>query len=247
MSPEPINPDDNLRHRAEKRLKHMNPADRLPRIETSAQRLLHELHVHQIELEMQNEELRTSRAEQEDCAARYTDLYDFAPVGYFTLDRQGTMIQSNLEGAALLGAERAILQSRRFEAFVTKVDRAAFNSFLKQVFAKQPDSTCEVRLEGKDGQVLFVQINAKLAADRQTCRTVVTDITERMRADNTLRETLKALQSRIIDQTKELDAAKALESVLQKTQAVLEKRFAAQTTELRQSREDLATERGRAK
>lgn len=189
MSPDQNNPDDNLRHSAQERLKHMDPDNLLPRIEISAQRLLHELHVHQIELEMQNEELRASRAEAEVAAARYTDLYDFAPIGYFTFDRQGTMIQTNLTGAALLGVERVNLQNKRFVTFVTEGDRPAFSTFLEQAFAlRSPPPTCEVTLESKDGQALFVQITAMLSADGQECRAVAADITERRKAEETQKE-----------------------------------------------------------
>ncbi|MEI8192196.1 MAG: PAS domain-containing protein [candidate division NC10 bacterium] len=104
------------------------------RTEEETQRLHHELQVHQIELEMQNEELRQSRAEVEAGLERYKDLYDFAPVGYFTLDRNGAISQVNLTGARLLGVERARLVNRRFGLFVSDDSRPAFAAFLQKVF-----------------------------------------------------------------------------------------------------------------
>ena len=178
----PENTTRDLRRRAEERLKNQKSEIRGQESEADAQQNLHELQVHQIELEMQNEELRAAHAETEEAVALYTDLYDFAPAGYFTLDRQGEILQSNLAGAALLQSERANLQGKRFETFVPPADRPAFSSFLKQVFSKQPDSTHEVRLEGKNGQAIVVQINASLPPDGQECRAVAIDITERKQA-----------------------------------------------------------------
>ena len=104
-----------LRSQAEEQLK---AKKRPPQSDVDTQKLIHELQVHEIELELQNEELSLARAEVEAGLARYTDLYDFAPVGYFTLARDGTISQSNLTGAFLFGVERARLLNRRFELFV---------------------------------------------------------------------------------------------------------------------------------
>ena len=110
-----------LRRRAEERLKERKKgqvgkgATPLPAEEP--QRLIHELQVHQIELEMQNEELQKSRAEVEAGLALYADLYDFAPVGYFTFDRDGTIRRVNLTGARLLGLERETTGRTAIRAF----------------------------------------------------------------------------------------------------------------------------------
>src|ERR1035437_2803418 len=86
----------------------------LPAAEADTRRLIHELQVHQIELEMQNEELAESHAEVEALLRQHADLYDFAPVGYFTLARDGAILQVNLAGACLLGVEVGKLIKRRF-------------------------------------------------------------------------------------------------------------------------------------
>lgn len=172
-----------LRRRAEKRLHSVTPAVGVPQAAHETQRLLHELQVHQIELELQNEELRASRAQVEAALARYTDLYDFSPVAYFTLERGGAILQANLAGARLLGLERARLQGRRFGAFVASADRPGFDTFLRQVFAARPHPACELRLVRKDPLPLIVQIEATLAPDGQTCHTVVADITARKQAE----------------------------------------------------------------
>ncbi len=129
MKKEQDSPADgaDLRRRAEDRLleKGKGPqeaaGDQMTAVEM--QRLVQELQIHQIELEMQNEELKQARDEAEAERERYLDLYDFAPVGYFTLDRDGVIRQVNLTGARLLGLERSRLLNRRFGHFVSQADR----------------------------------------------------------------------------------------------------------------------------
>ena len=101
------------------------------------QRLVQELQIHQIELELQNEQLEQARAETEAALERYTDLYEFAPLGYFTLDRDGTIRQANLTGSRLLGVDRSRLVNRRFGLFVAENSRSAFRAFTERVFATQ--------------------------------------------------------------------------------------------------------------
>jgi len=189
MSPNQPHDEGGLRRRAEERLK--STAGEL-KSETVYQHQLHELPVHQIELEMQNEESQKNRAET--AAVRYTDLYDFAPVSYFTLNSQGEIIQTNLAGSTLLEAERSTLQNKRFATFIAEADRPTFNTFLKQVFAKQPNPACEVSLERKDGQAVCVHINSTLSPDGQKCRTVVTDITEFKESQESLAQTAREWQ-----------------------------------------------------
>jgi len=108
-----------LRARAESRLKQGNRSETND-LDTAAetQRLVHELQVHQIELEMQNEELRKTQAQLEEFSSQYTDLYDFAPVGYVTLDEQGLIWEANFTAASQLGIERARLAKSIFHFFV---------------------------------------------------------------------------------------------------------------------------------
>jgi PAS domain S-box-containing protein len=189
MKKKPHTPLDaaELRRRAELRLRADKPKG-APVAEADTQRLVHELQVHQIELEMQNDELRQSRFEVEAGLARYTDLYDFAPVGYLTLGRDGVIRQANLTGARLLGVERGRLLGRRFGLFVGAPDRAGFNTFLENVFAGQAACVCEVALP-RDGQgTLFVLITATLSPDDQECGAMVMDITERKLAEEELRK-----------------------------------------------------------
>ncbi len=168
-----------LRRRAHARAQGQQPPANAPRSAHETQRLLHELEVHQIELELQNEELRNSRAHVEAAVSRYTDIYDFAPVGYFTLKSDGVITQTNFAGARLLGLERARLPGKHFEAFVARVDRPAFNAFIHQVFAAQAHQALEAELERKDPPARTVHIEATLSPNGQECHAVVLDITER--------------------------------------------------------------------
>ena len=143
------------------------------------QRLVHELQVHQLELEMQNEELRSSRAQLEAAAARYTDLYDFAPVGYFTLARTGVITQLNLAGARLLGVERARGVGRHMASFLSGADLSVFNALFDSAFTSRSPQTCEVDFQSPGQRSRSVRIDAELTADGQECRAVAVDITER--------------------------------------------------------------------
>jgi len=117
-----------LRRRAEHRLKEKSARSEPNSQVEESQRLIHELQVHQIELELQNEELQEARAELEAGLQRYSNLYDFAPLGYLTLDRGGTIRKINLAGVRLLGLERARLVGARFGLFVASECRPTFEA-----------------------------------------------------------------------------------------------------------------------
>jgi PAS domain S-box-containing protein len=160
------------------------------------QRLVHELQVHQIELELQNEELQDARAELEAGLERYSDLYDFAPIGYVTLDGDGTIGQVNLSGARLLGLERSRLVGARFGLFVSPEYRPAFNALLEKVFENQAKQVCDLTIGPEKSAPLWVHIEAVVSDDGgRECRAVLTDITERRRIEETLRFRLSLLDS----------------------------------------------------
>ena len=161
-----------LRRRAEERLR-AGKAEAAAPTQKDALRLLHELQVQQIELELQNEELRGSRAEVEAGLERYTEIYDFAPVGYVTLGRDGSIRQLNLAGASMLGAERARLSGRRFGDFVGEADRGGFQAFLEKAFALQAKEVCELALRNEGQGPQYVQLTARAARDGQECRVVI--------------------------------------------------------------------------
>lgn len=126
--------------------------------ETDRERLIHDLHVHQVELEMQNRELREAQERQEELRARYADLYDFAPVGYCTLDPDGYVREINLAGAMLLGAPRDQIVGKTFSSIAPLRDKRVFQAHLKQCAETKERVTSELSLFlGKRG-VRTVQI-----------------------------------------------------------------------------------------
>ena len=155
--------------------------------EADTERLVHELQVHQVELEMQNTNLQESRDRTEVLLEKYTDLYDFAPVGYFSLDEKGRILEANLTGASFLGVNRAQLISRSFPLFVNPSSRSFFQAFLKQVFAGAGKQICEVNLRKEDGSLFWGSFHGSIAATasgrRECCRVAVMDITVRRQAE----------------------------------------------------------------
>ena len=151
------------------------------RMADRTQRLLHELQVHQIELEMQNAELRQARDEVEAALNKYTDLYDFAPIGYFTLDREGVIRAANLSGSSLLGVERTNLLGRFFCDFMPDEARPGFSEFLGKVFAAPKKESFEATLRPQGGDPYFVRIEAALCGSGFECRFAVSDISEQKR------------------------------------------------------------------
>src|SRR5512133_3831450 len=179
---------DRLRSSAEKQWRNTTVELHAPRSEESIQHLVHELEVHQIELEMQNSELRQTRDELETALEKCTDLYDFAPVGYVTLHHKGAIIAANLTAATLLGVERSQLIRQRFTQLISASNRSAFTIFLDNLFAHQGQGTFEASIREKGIHPLFVQIEAMAAASGQKCRLALIDITVRKLAEDALRE-----------------------------------------------------------
>lgn len=155
--------------------------------ESDSRKLLQQLQVHQIELEMQNEELQLARIEIEKGLQRYTDLYDFAPISYFTLKKDGTIHQANLTGAALFGLNRQILVGRPMAGFFTGLELPTFTSFLDKVRQNNTREICELHMLCSDGQRRFLHIEGAISSDEQFCNLAVTDITENKRAEEILR------------------------------------------------------------
>jgi PAS domain S-box-containing protein len=173
-----------LRRRAEDRLKEKTGSISPPTgTEEELLRLHHELQVHQVELGMQNTELRQARDELETALEKYTDLFEFAPVGYITLNRMGDIRSVNLTGEGLMGIERSRLLGRRFENFVTAETHAAFITFLEKVFTSPVKVTCEVVLLKEGNEPLYVQVEGKATATEKECRIALIDITERKLAE----------------------------------------------------------------
>ena len=154
--------------------------------DADVRKLAHELQVHQIELEMQNEELRKSQQELEDSRDKYSRLYDFAPIGYFTISDDGVIMEANLTGAKMLGVERSHLINKPLCVFIVKDDQDNYYRHRRKTCKVKERSVCEVRMVRKDGTEFYVQLQCGLEQDKREdtvrCLTVMTDITERKRA-----------------------------------------------------------------
>jgi PAS domain S-box-containing protein len=182
---------DALRKRAEMILS-QRPQDIQKIPVEDIKRLIHELDVHQIELDMQNDELRKAQAELELSRAKYVDLYDFAPVGYFTLTATGRIEDANLTGAKLLGVERTNLANRNLRSFIAPESMNQFESHLLVALASDVVQKCELKLIKKGGIPLDVSLKSISAkpGDKSGSfiRSAMIDMTERNRAQKALRE-----------------------------------------------------------
>jgi PAS domain S-box-containing protein len=139
------------------------------------------LQVHQVELELQNEELKQAKAAVDEGLEKYTDLYDFAPVGYYTLTANGTIQLVNLTGASLVGTERSRLLGRRFGLLVSPEHRPGFNDFLNQVFAGQGRQSGDFELSGQGLQPKTVNIEARRLPGGLECQAAMVDVSQRLR------------------------------------------------------------------
>lgn len=180
---------------------------------TEFQRVVHELEVHQEELEAQNEELRETQKLLEVSRDRYADLYDFAPIGYTTLDGKGHIREINLTGATILGRERSRLLGTLFSVSVDKGDLGAFHGHLRQCQQGSGPVTTELTLAVRDRNPVPVQLHSvpmlDLIGQTKMYRTAITDITERKQAEKILRLACDQLEDRVRERTAELAGAVA--------------------------------------
>ncbi|MFZ5427699.1 MAG: PAS domain S-box protein, partial [Thermodesulfobacteriota bacterium] len=152
---------------------------------------LHELSVHQIELEMQNEELSKSRDELERSRDKYQQLYDFAPIGYFTMDEKGLLLEVNLAGARMLGVERNYLARKPFMTYLAPESQGEFYRHRTAVFHGAAHQTCELTLVNRAGRRVHASMQSQPLPGRKgerVCLCAVTDVTARMAAEEGLRE-----------------------------------------------------------
>ncbi len=160
----------------------------LGKVERGALKKLSESQASQFELQCKIEELRKSQEELERSRNVYAFLYDFAPVGYFTIDHAGVIKSVNLSGEKLLGEPNSRLVNEMFERFVAAEDCFVFTGFLQTVFTSQEKQTCRLRLAKPDQEALYVRIEAKMTNAGQECLAVLVDITEKKRAEQALAE-----------------------------------------------------------
>ncbi len=159
------------------------------------QGLIHELRVHQVELKIQNEELRRIQKELEEARDRYAHLYDFAPVGYFSVSEKGIIVEANLTAATLLGVDRSYLAGIPFSRFVLNEDQDILYLCRRQLLDTQKPQSCRLRMVKKDGIDFCANLECIVAekghGTPQQIRMVVSDITEQKNLENQLRQAQK--------------------------------------------------------
>ncbi|MBU0664332.1 MAG: PAS domain S-box protein [Proteobacteria bacterium] len=178
--------DQELRQKAEAKLRASGSAIEERVSPEEAKLLLHELQVHQIELEMQNEELRQAQQKLETLRASYFDLYNLAPVGYLTLDNKGLIIQANLTCANLLGMTRGEIVKRPLSHFIFPEDQDIYYLHRKEVAQAEGPHVCELRMIRADGSLIWVTLQAISAEDidgTSGCRMVMSDCTRQKQAE----------------------------------------------------------------
>jgi len=173
-----------LRKKAEKQLKEKQKERDLPVMEADVKKLLHELQVHQIELEMQNEELQEAYNTAETALKKYTLLYDFAPMGYFTLDSEGSICDLNFTGAEMLGEKRFSLLDSNFKLFISEDSLPVFVNFFSKVYTGNSKESCEVML-GYDKKTLgYAYMEGIVIGDDRKCLLSVFDISKYRKQHN---------------------------------------------------------------
>jgi PAS domain S-box-containing protein len=190
LPPARVPPD--FRRAAEAQLAHSPLAAHRP-----AEQLLHELQVHQIELEMQNEELRRAYVRLDTERARYVDLYDLAPVGYLTVSEKGFVQQANLTACSLLGVARGMLIGQAFSRFVLADDADIFYLLRKKILRNPAPQACELRMLTPAATPVCLHLDVSCARDEHgepVLRITLSDISARMLAESDLRVAAAAFE-----------------------------------------------------
>jgi PAS domain S-box-containing protein len=185
---------ESLSQHARERTKFQTPRALATLSHEETRQMLQELHAHKTELEIQNEELRRTQEELDMARARYFDLYDLAPVGYCTISKKGLILEANLTAANLLSVPSSSLVKQPLTRFILKEDQDIFYLHRKQLLATSEPQTCELRMLKSDSTTLWARLEAKPIKDADgtpVCRFIMSDITERKRAEETLRQAQK--------------------------------------------------------
>ena len=182
-----------LRQKAEENLFQKHQLNDSFSTEQDNLKLIHELEVHQIELEMQYEELKREKELSREAADKYTELYDFAPSGYITLSEEGEILELNLKASQMLGNDRSHIKNRHFGFFLTDATRPVFYTFFENIFKGGLKSYCEAELVSDIIIPKWIHIEGDLSEDNRECFISIIDISDRKQAEDALRQSEEKL------------------------------------------------------
>jgi PAS domain S-box-containing protein len=191
-----VNESTLLRLIAEEELKNEKPSVS-DLAEFDNMKLLHELQVHQIELEMQNEELKIAHEKAYNAIEKYTELYDYAPSGYLSISKDGDIIDLNFAAATMLGNDRIHLKNKRFGLYISHDSIKEFNNLLHRTFMLNQKESCELILIHKTDSVdksMYVHADAQVSKDNSKCLIIMTDISELKKLEMELKKTIEILR-----------------------------------------------------
>ena len=170
---------DKLRSRAEELLRNKSRKSALNLADAEVLKLLHELEVRQIELELQNEELVSAKEQLQYAAEKYADLYDRAPSGYFTISRPGNILEINYSGARMLELERLELLNCSFKSFVSNASKADYQQFIERVFNSGNTESCEIELLANNKALRIAYVSGIIDKHKENCLLTAVDVTQR--------------------------------------------------------------------
>ncbi len=235
-----------LRRHAEERLTVQVQKEGYLPPECGTERNFHELQVHQIELEMQNDELRQTQTELELTRDTFSKLYEFAPVAYFTFDTHGVIRRANLSGAQLIGLERGLLVQTFFSRFIADaVDRELFSNHLSLVVHRKVMLKCPINLKGTDGSVIHAQLQSIAVSGEDNVEYILTSIvdnTVRRQLEDKLQQAHDTLEVMVLERTNELSRTNA--QLIQEIEEhkLTEKKLLKTNAEIKQLKERLQSE-----
>jgi PAS domain S-box-containing protein len=206
---EPVSKENfnKLRRQAEERLAgRERQIESLDRADLAS--LAHELAVHRAELQIQNEELRQARTAAEEARDRYLDLYNFAPVGYFTLDEHSLVVEANLTASQILKGTRRNLLKTRFTKFINTDESDRFHFYQRKALESESRQSLEMKMQRADGTSFDAQLISSKAGPGRF-RIAMIDITERKLLEEALAVSKKDLELKVLDRTSELRKSEA--------------------------------------
>jgi PAS domain S-box-containing protein len=177
-----------LRKKSEELLNRRDKASQVSTTETDTLKLIHELQVHQIELQLQNDELIRAKFEALDSAKKYSELYNYEPSGYFTLNKDNEIIELNLNAAKMLGKERCQLVNSKFGFFISEDTKPIFNLYLEKIFNSKVEESCEITITSDNNVVKYIHLSGIVSENREQCLVSTIEVTEQRRAEQALNE-----------------------------------------------------------